>query len=54
MTVKEKIDDVLEQLRELKENITFSLDDLRNYTQDGDKEKAFKEIDRLLKISEGL
>ena len=54
MNIKELIVTINEQIAEVTKDIQFSLDDLRNYTQDGNKEKAIKEIDRILNKLEEL
>jgi len=49
MSIKDNLESIEKVLDEFKKDIQFSFDDLRNYIQDGDKDKAIKEIDCILK-----
>lgn len=42
------------RLKKFKEDIKFSFDDIRNFIQDNEKDKAIKEIDCILNKLEEL
>ena len=47
MNIKDNLLEIEKTINDFKSGLGWSLDDLRNYIQDGETDKALKEIDEI-------
>ena len=47
MNIKDNLESIEKVVNDFKSGLGWSLDDLRNYIQDGETDKALKEIDEI-------
>ena len=47
MNIKDNLLEIEKTINDFKNGLSWSLDDLRNYIQDGETDKALKEIDEI-------